>query len=59
MRRADGAQENYGAHHSDPTVTWHVAGFCVPRNQWTPQPADAVDCPPQTYMQNTNGQTVW
>lgn len=35
------------------------AGFCIPRNQWTVQPADAVDCPPQTYMQQQNGQTVW
>jgi hypothetical protein len=34
-------------------------GFCVPRAQWTIQQADAVDCPPQTYMQNQNGVMVW
>lgn len=34
-------------------------GFCIPRTQWAVTPADAVDCPPQTYLQQQNGQTVW
>lgn len=33
-------------------------GFCIPRTQWSITPADAVDCPPQTYLQQQNGATV-
>jgi hypothetical protein len=35
------------------------AGFCIPRTQWNVVGADAVDCPPQTYMQQQNGQPIW
>ncbi|KAI8476821.1 MAG: hypothetical protein J3K34DRAFT_399561 [Monoraphidium minutum] len=41
-----------------PTLQVYKMGFCIPRNQWTAVSADAVDCPPQTYLQNNNGRVV-